>query len=213
MIKIKIKKSNEKLVGGAGDNKPDSSFDQGQLNIGIEDETGEHTKDKQIGKEIAKDHLSKDPDYYRKLKSAGIEEKRSRKLSEYWRSRAKRRARNAGRSWINKTDYNWALEEQSKSASINNSIHNLFEKELQTNEEINGVVQDLLEKLKKNKQKKDKLKVKNFGPGTPQKSNKSISKKYPPHKKGETVGGYYRKVSKKMGGATAAPGEAIGPQE
>lgn len=213
MLKIKIKKTSEKLIGGAGDNKPDSFFDPEQLNIGIKDETGEHTPNKDIGKEIAKDHLSTDPDYYRKLKAAGIKEKRSRKLSEYWRSRAKRRARNAGRSWVNKTDYNWALEEQAKSASINKSIYNLFEKELQTNEEISGLVHDLLEKLKKNRQKKNKLKVKKFGPGTPDKAKGSISKKYPPHKKGEGVSGYYKKVSKSMGGITAAPGEAIGPVE
>lgn len=74
MIKIKILKEREKLKGGAGDNKPDSDFDPDQLAIGIEDETGEHTPDPKIGKEIAKDHLSKDPDYYRKLKAAGVEE-------------------------------------------------------------------------------------------------------------------------------------------
>lgn len=74
MIKIKILKEREKLKGGAGDNKPDSDFDPKQLAIGIDDETGEHTPDPQIGKEIAKDHLSKDPNYYRKLKAAGIDE-------------------------------------------------------------------------------------------------------------------------------------------
>lgn len=73
MLKVKIKKK-EKLKGGAGDNKPDSSFDPKQLKIGIGDETGEHTPNKQIGKEIAKDHLSQDPDYYKKLKAAGLEE-------------------------------------------------------------------------------------------------------------------------------------------
>lgn len=74
MYKIKILGNKEKLKGGAGDNKPDSAFDPKQLAIGIDDETGEHTADKDIGKEIAKDHLSKDPDYYRKLKAAGIDE-------------------------------------------------------------------------------------------------------------------------------------------
>lgn len=64
----------EKLKGGAGDNRPDSAFDQKQLATGIEDETGEHTPDKQIGKEIAKDHLTNDPDYYIKLKAAGLDE-------------------------------------------------------------------------------------------------------------------------------------------
>lgn len=74
MIKIKILGSSEKLVGGLGDNKPDSEFNPDQLKVGIEDETGEHTPDPQVGKEIAKDHLSSDPDYYKKLKAAGIGE-------------------------------------------------------------------------------------------------------------------------------------------
>jgi DNA polymerase-3 subunit epsilon len=74
MLKVKIRRSGEKLKGGKGDNKPDSAFDPKQLSIGIGDETGEHTPDKEIGKEIAKDHLSQDPDYYKKLKAAGIDE-------------------------------------------------------------------------------------------------------------------------------------------
>lgn len=74
MIKIKIIKEREKLKGGQGDNRPDADFDPKQLAIGVEDETGEHTPNKQVGKEIAKDHLTKDPNYYRKLKAAGIDE-------------------------------------------------------------------------------------------------------------------------------------------
>lgn len=79
MIKIKILKEREKLKGGQGDNRPDTDFDPKQLAIGVEDETGEHTPSKEVGKEIAKDHLTKDPNYYRKLKAAGIDEKRSLK--------------------------------------------------------------------------------------------------------------------------------------
>lgn len=74
MIKIKIIKEREKLKGGQGDNRPDADFDPKQLAVGVKDETGEHTPSKQIGKEIAKDHLTKDPDYYRKLKAAGVDE-------------------------------------------------------------------------------------------------------------------------------------------
>ena len=59
----------EKLHGGKGDNKPDSDFDSKQLAIGIEHES-EHTDDLNIAKEIAKDHLSEDPDYYKNLKEA-----------------------------------------------------------------------------------------------------------------------------------------------
>ena len=68
MEKIKIIiKDTEKLTGGAGDNRPDSDFDPKQLEIGIKHEM-EHTKDRGIAKEIAKDHLSEDPNYYKKLK-------------------------------------------------------------------------------------------------------------------------------------------------
>lgn len=68
MKKIKIIiKDREKLKGGKGDNRPDSDFNQEQLKNGIKHEM-EHTKDRKIAKEIAKDHLSEDPNYYKKLK-------------------------------------------------------------------------------------------------------------------------------------------------
>jgi hypothetical protein len=65
-IKILIKES-EKLIGGEGDNRPDSDFDQKDLEDGIKHEM-EHTKNRSVAKEIAKDHLSEDPNYYKKLK-------------------------------------------------------------------------------------------------------------------------------------------------
>jgi len=68
MIKIKIIiKDKEKLHGGKGDYKPDSDFNSQQLEIGIKHEM-EHTKNRKIAKEIAKDHLSEDPNYYKKIK-------------------------------------------------------------------------------------------------------------------------------------------------
>jgi hypothetical protein len=68
MQKIKILiKENEKLKGGKGDNRPDSDFDEKELEQAIKHEL-EHTKDHKIAKEIAKDHLSEDPNYYKKLK-------------------------------------------------------------------------------------------------------------------------------------------------
>jgi hypothetical protein len=57
----------EKIRGGLGDNKPDSDFDPEQLAAGIKVER-EHTKDPAIAREIARDHLTEDPAYYRKLK-------------------------------------------------------------------------------------------------------------------------------------------------
>lgn len=46
---------------------PDSEFDPKQLAYGTYIET-EHTDDLEIAKNIAKDHLAEDPDYYRNLK-------------------------------------------------------------------------------------------------------------------------------------------------
>lgn len=68
MEKIKIIiRDEEKLKGGKGDYRPDSDFDTKQLEIGTQHEM-EHTKDRKLAKEIAKDHLSEDPNYYKKLK-------------------------------------------------------------------------------------------------------------------------------------------------
>lgn len=68
MYKIKIiLKESEKIKGGIGDKRSDSDFDPEQLKNGIKVEM-EHTKDPDIAKEIAKDHLSEDPNYYKKLK-------------------------------------------------------------------------------------------------------------------------------------------------
>lgn len=52
---------------GKHNNTPDSKFDQKQLAMGIKIEM-EHTKDKELAKSIAKDHLTEIPDYYSRLK-------------------------------------------------------------------------------------------------------------------------------------------------
>lgn len=57
----------DKLPGGAGDNAMDSAFNPEALAEGIKHEM-EHTNDEQLAKEIAKDHLTEDPNYYSKLK-------------------------------------------------------------------------------------------------------------------------------------------------
>jgi hypothetical protein len=68
MYKIKIiLKQSEKIKGGLADKRPDSDFDAEQLKNGIKVEM-EHTDDPKIAKEIAKDHLTEDPNYYKKLK-------------------------------------------------------------------------------------------------------------------------------------------------
>ena len=62
-----LKKSEDIIPGGKGDKKPDSAFKYKDLIEGIKEEM-EHTTDKAVAKEIAKDHLTEDPDYYKKLK-------------------------------------------------------------------------------------------------------------------------------------------------
>lgn len=68
------------LHGGEADNKPDSEFNPKQLAEGVEHEH-EHTDQNQIAKEIAKDHLSEDPLYYKK-----VEQIENYKVAEsvYW---------------------------------------------------------------------------------------------------------------------------------
>ena len=70
--------SGEKLHGGKGDNKPDDDFDAADLAEGIKVER-EHTDDPQVAKEIAKDHLSEFPDYYKRL---GRMERRMKRMKE-----------------------------------------------------------------------------------------------------------------------------------
>jgi hypothetical protein len=59
----------EKLVGGLGDGRKPSDFDQRQLRMGIKVER-EHTKDPRVAREIAMDHLTEHKNYYDELKVA-----------------------------------------------------------------------------------------------------------------------------------------------
>jgi len=59
--------TNDLLHGGKADNVPDREFFPTSLAEGQEDER-EHTDNDQVAKEIAKDHLSQDPQYYKKEK-------------------------------------------------------------------------------------------------------------------------------------------------
>lgn len=54
------------MPGGKGDGKPDSAFDSKQLSSGQAEEAEEHGLDAQRAKEIAKDHLTNNPQYYKK---------------------------------------------------------------------------------------------------------------------------------------------------
>jgi hypothetical protein len=55
------------LPGGLADKKEISDFNAKDLEQGMKVEI-EHTKDKNIAREIAMDHLTEDKDYYKKLK-------------------------------------------------------------------------------------------------------------------------------------------------
>lgn len=56
----------ESIEGGLADGKQDSEFDPAALAKGMDVER-EHTSDDAVAKEIAKDHLTEDPEYYDKL--------------------------------------------------------------------------------------------------------------------------------------------------
>ena len=55
------------VPGGLADNKKDTDFDSKELEMGISVEL-EHTSDKELSKDIAKDHLEEFPNYYTELK-------------------------------------------------------------------------------------------------------------------------------------------------
>ena len=65
--KSEKKASEDKIPGGLADHKSDKDFAGKDLKAGEKVER-EHTKDPSIAREIAKDHLAEDKDYYEKLK-------------------------------------------------------------------------------------------------------------------------------------------------
>lgn len=81
-MKLKNIAESELIPGGLSSGKPDSHFDPDALAKGIKVEL-EHTSDKRIAKEIAKDHLSEDPKYYDKL--AKMEESKGKKDACYYK--------------------------------------------------------------------------------------------------------------------------------
>jgi hypothetical protein len=61
-----LKAAAEKLFGGKADGRSDTEFNPAAIAAGVQVER-EHTSNKAVQKEIAKDHLSEDPSYYQKL--------------------------------------------------------------------------------------------------------------------------------------------------
>ena len=66
-----IERIDQRLAGGLADKRSEEDFDPHQLRLGVKTEL-EHTKDENIAKEIAMDHLAEDPEYYTKLLKAGL---------------------------------------------------------------------------------------------------------------------------------------------
>lgn len=65
-LKGGIMKKADLIPHGRADNQPDANFDSEELALGVKVEQ-EHTDNKDLAKEIAKDHLAEMPDYYTKL--------------------------------------------------------------------------------------------------------------------------------------------------
>ena len=139
------------------------------------------------------------------------------KLSKYWKQRAARRAKNADREWPNTTDRNWALEQQNKSESINDSIQNIFQKELEESEEMVDDIGSVMRKIKKERAKlkmqREAAKLQHPRDATATRAKgKSLSVPMKPEYGGVAKG--FKKKAKKLkkkGIAAAAPGETIGP--
>lgn len=74
----------DQLKGGLADKKKPEEFDQAQLEKGIKVEY-EHTNDRNKAKEIAMDHLTEDPNYYKKLRKmeGGVDESIKKSGSNY----------------------------------------------------------------------------------------------------------------------------------
>ena len=63
LVKLSKKNKKDRIPGGLSDGVSDTRFDPEQLEKGIEIEL-EHTNDKDLAKEISKDHLTESPNYY-----------------------------------------------------------------------------------------------------------------------------------------------------
>lgn len=67
ITEAKVVAYHDRIKGGLADKRRPEDFDQRQLRIGIKIER-EHTSNRRIAMEIAMDHLSEDPNYYKKLR-------------------------------------------------------------------------------------------------------------------------------------------------
>lgn len=74
---IFVKQNCLRMVAGLSEGMPDSKFNKKQIELGIKVEQ-EHTDDKALAKQIAKDHLVEIPDYYTRLKKMEEDYKREK---------------------------------------------------------------------------------------------------------------------------------------
>ena len=72
-------KESKGVPGGLADKKKDTDYDRNELDMGVDVEL-EHTDDKELSKDIAKDHLEEFPNYYTELDK--MEEKLKKKETE-----------------------------------------------------------------------------------------------------------------------------------
>jgi len=87
---VKTACEGDQISGGLSDSKPDDQFDLEQIEKGVKIEM-EHTNDKDKAREIAKDHLVENADYYKKLdimeksELKDLEKKEARKIRPFIR--------------------------------------------------------------------------------------------------------------------------------
>ncbi len=70
---FKADTTKEYIPGGKAAGVPDSDFDQHELELGIEEESSEHGPDEKIAKEVTKDHLMEDSQYYSRKARKGLD--------------------------------------------------------------------------------------------------------------------------------------------
>lgn len=66
-----MKQHKDRIPGGLADDKSPEDFDKNSIIAGLKVEL-EHTDNPKIALEIAMDHLTEDPEYYKKLNEYGL---------------------------------------------------------------------------------------------------------------------------------------------
>jgi len=96
----------DKLPGGIGDKMTPGSVDPKELEKGQKIEM-EHTKDPEVAKEIALDHLTEFKDYYKRLEKMEDDAEKDKEKAEA--EKDKKKKKNKGADLPLKRDINWKL--------------------------------------------------------------------------------------------------------